>query len=66
VGANPDVEKQHIAMTLVGGVPVEGQGRVSDFIVDGNIGAPILRKWIVTIDLTNQRLWIAQRKSPAM
>jgi hypothetical protein len=66
VGANPEVEKQHIAMTLVGGVPVEAQGRVLDFIVDGNIGTPILRNWVVTIDLANQRLWIAQRKSPGV
>jgi hypothetical protein len=50
-------------MTLVGGVAAEAQGRVSDFIVDGNIGTPILRNWVVTIDLANQRLWIAQRKS---
>jgi hypothetical protein len=50
---------QRVAMTLAGGVPVEGSALVEDLILDGNIGVPVLEHWIVTIDLARERLWIA-------
>ena len=50
---------QPLEFTLVGGVPVKGNARLQDLILDGNIGAPILRQWVITIDLAHQRLWIA-------
>ena len=49
---------QSTAITLGGGVDVQAKARVEDLIIDGNIGAPILRQWAVTIDLANERLWI--------
>ena len=49
---------QSTAITLAGGVDVQAKARVEDLIIDGNIGAPILRQWAVTIDLANERLWI--------
>ena len=52
---------QPLAMTLAGGVPVHGEALVQDLIIDGNIGAPILRQWVVTLDLAQQRAWIAPR-----
>lgn len=49
---------QKLAMTLAGGIPLTANARVDDLIVDGDIGAPVLRQWIVTLDLGHQRLWI--------
>lgn len=55
---------QSVAMTLAGGVPVEGKARVEDLILDGILGLPVLRRWVVTLDLAGERLWIAA-KPPA-
>jgi hypothetical protein len=50
---------QALDTVLAGGVPLHGSAYVKDIIFDGNIGAPIISGWIVTIDLVNQRVWIA-------
>ncbi|HEX4385717.1 MAG TPA: hypothetical protein VH083_22305 [Myxococcales bacterium] len=50
---------QPLDVRLAGGVPLRGSAYVKDLIFDGNIGAPIISKWIVTIDLARRRLWIA-------
>ena len=42
------------------GVHVEGMAFAPDkMILDGNLGMPFLRKWAVTVDLKNGRLWLA-------
>jgi hypothetical protein len=38
---------------------LRGSARVKDIIFDGNIGAPIISGWVMTIDMVHQRLWIA-------
>jgi hypothetical protein len=48
-----------IAERLAGGVKVQARAIVRDLIMDGNIGLPVLMKWVITIDLAQQRLWIA-------
>jgi hypothetical protein len=50
---------QPIAMTLAGGIAVEGKALVADLILDGNLGVPVLRRWVMTLDLAAERLWIA-------
>jgi len=45
--------------SLAGGVALRGSAHVKDIIFDGNVGAPIISGWIVTMDLVHQRLWIA-------
>jgi hypothetical protein len=32
----------------------------TELIVDGNIGSPVMRHWLVTIDIPHQRLWLAE------
>lgn len=56
---------QPATLELAGGIPVEGKVRIEDLIIDGNIGAPVLRRWQVTIDLANERLWIKPRPQQA-
>jgi hypothetical protein len=59
LGLNPELKGgQDLSFSLAGGVPVRGRAHVQDLILDGNIGTPVLDRWVVTIDLAHQRLWI--------
>jgi hypothetical protein len=60
VGLDPQKKgAQPLDVSLVGGVALRGTAHVKDIIFDGNIGAPVISGWIMTMDLVHQRLWIA-------
>jgi hypothetical protein len=60
IGLDPEKKAaQSFDASLVGGVALRGSARVKDIIFDGNIGAPVISGWIMTMDLAHQRLWIA-------
>jgi hypothetical protein len=60
MGLDPEKKgAQPLDTALSGGVPLHGSAYVKDIIFDGNIGAPIISSWVVTIDLVDQRVWIA-------
>lgn len=62
LGLNPDSkERQPVTLSIQGGPKVETQGLVMDLILDGNIGVPLLKDWLVTLDLANTRAWIKAR-----
>ena len=44
---------------LANGIPVEGTIRTRDLIMDGNISAQFLNRWILTLDLEQGRAWLA-------
>ncbi len=46
-------------LALAPRVHLQGRAQVLDLVVDGNIGAPILRQWIITMDLAHERLWLS-------
>ena len=59
LGLDPTMKGgQPLNMTLSGGLAVTTRARVEDLILDGNIGLPLLRQWVVTVDLAHQRMWI--------
>ena len=59
-GLDPDRKtSQPLDVTLPGGVRLIGKVHVADLIVDCNIGAPILRTWVVTFDLARGRVWVS-------
>jgi hypothetical protein len=63
LGLDPTIQKgQSVEMTLVGGPKISGKVLVEDMILDGNIGVPALAQWLVTLDLANERAWIASVK----
>lgn len=63
LGLDPGIQKgQAVDMTLVGGPKISGKVRVEDMILDGNIGVPALKQWVVTLDLADERAWIAPAK----
>lgn len=61
-GMNPDSkDRQPVALSIQGGPKVATQGLVMDLVIDGNIGVPLLKDWVVTLDLANTRAWIDKR-----
>lgn len=47
------------------GLTISAKAKVEDLVVDGNIGAPVLKQWLVTISYRDRRIWIAPRAAPA-
>jgi len=43
----------------LGGMPLKANAQIMDLAIDGNIGAPVLKQWVITLDLPHQRLWLA-------
>ncbi len=65
LGLDPATKSgQSVEMTLVGGPKISGKVLIEDMILDGNIGVPALSNWIVTLDLANERAWIAPVGKP--
>ncbi len=52
-----DRNRQAAEFALVGGIPVKGAGRVSNLIMDGDVGQDVLGRWDVTLDLRQGRSW---------
>ncbi len=44
---------------LANGIGVEGTIRTRGLIMDGNIGAQFLNKWMLTLDLERGRAWLS-------
>jgi hypothetical protein len=60
VGLDPQKKgAQPLDTSLVGGVVLRGSAHVKDIIFDGNVGAPVISGWVMTMDMVHQRLWIA-------
>jgi hypothetical protein len=61
LGLDPQLSAaQPVELQLAGGVPLKGEAHSRELILDGNIGSPVIRHWLVTIDLAHQRLWLAE------
>ena len=50
---------QPLHATLAGGVRLDTDAARMPLILDGNIGAPTLAQWVVTLDLAAGRAWIS-------
>lgn len=64
LGLDPDESGQALTLRLAGAngeIQEESTVRVRDIILDGNIGAPIIRRWTLTLDLAGGKAWIRQR-----
>lgn len=66
LGLDPAMTRgQPANLALAPQIKLLGSAQVQDLVVDGNIGAPILRQWIITMDLAHQRLWLSPARSSA-
>ena len=62
LGLDPTQARQPSTLTLTGADGGEISHavdlRVRDMIIDGNIGIPVMKDWIMTFDLAQGRLWV--------
>jgi len=64
LGLDPSSKQgQLISMDIAPKLPLKAHAQVLDLVVDGNIGAPVLRQWIITMDLAHERLWLSPAAS---
>ena len=60
LGLHPDAPKQEmVQLTLANGIMAKGLAITGNFIMDGNLGAPFLNQWILTLDLEEGRAWLS-------
>jgi len=63
-GLDPDAPgPQRGAFDLAPGVRAEGMMFTPDLTIDGNIGMPFLKDWVVTLDLAEGRLWLQRTRA---
>jgi len=63
LGLDPAAKGKQPLTTSLGGMPLRANAQIMDLAIDGNIGAPVLKQWIITMDLPHQRLWLAPSHS---
>jgi hypothetical protein len=66
VGLDPAKEgKQHADFAVVGDIRATTDDAFTpDMIMDGNLGMPFLRNWVVTMDLKEGRAWLGKPAHP--
>ncbi|MFC7300635.1 aspartyl protease family protein [Cognatiluteimonas weifangensis] len=63
-GLDPEAQgPQHGAFDIAPGIRVEGLMFTPDLTIDGNIGMPFLKDWVVTLDLAEGRLWVQRSRA---
>lgn len=50
---------QPMAVSIGGVLPLRAPAQMMNLVIDGDIGEPVLRHWIVTVDLAHRRMWLA-------
>ena len=62
-GLDPEAKApQPVRIPLADGIVAEGLAFTPDMNIDGNLGMPFLKDWIVTLDLAAGRMWL--RRNP--
>jgi hypothetical protein len=62
-GLDPGAQgPQPVRIPLADGIVAEGLAFTPDMNIDGNLGMPFLKDWIVTLDLAAGRMWV--RRNP--
>lgn len=63
-GLDPDAGgPQRGGFDLAPGIRAEGLVFTPDLTIDGNIGMPFLKDWVVTLDLAEGRLWLQRSRA---
>ncbi|MDX9948590.1 MAG: aspartyl protease family protein [Bacteroidales bacterium] len=60
-GLDPEIKEQHLKFNLADNISIDSPVIVTDMIMDGNLGQPFMSKYIITVDLVNSRIWLANK-----
>jgi hypothetical protein len=64
-GLDPDAsEPRPGTIALAPGIQAQGLVFVKDMNIDGNLGMPFLKDWVVTLDLSAGRMWLRRSATP--
>lgn len=64
-GLDPAVKEQRLRIDVAPGVAVDSPVMLADMIMDGNLGQPFMSKYVITLDVRHERLWVAPVKPAA-
>lgn len=60
LGLDPqDRRPQPMSASIGGGLRLQAPARLTNLVIDGDIGEPVLRRWVITVDLAHGKLWLA-------
>ena len=59
-GLDPGRKEQQLKCEIAPGVSVDSPVLVTDMIMDGNLGQPFMKEYVMTFDLAKGRLWVAK------
>jgi predicted aspartyl protease len=59
-GLDPERKEQRLKYEIAPGVTVDSPVVVTDMIMDGNLGQPFMKEYVITFDLAKGRLWLAK------
>jgi hypothetical protein len=59
-GLDLERKEQRLTYEVAPGFPIDSPVLVTDMIMDGNLGQPFMKQYVMTFDLLNGRLWIAR------
>jgi hypothetical protein len=64
-GLDPEAKgPQPVRIPLADGIVAEGLAFTPEMNIDGNLGMPFLKDWIVTLDLAAGRMWLRRNDVP--
>ena len=59
-GLDPQRKEQRLKYEIAPGVPVDSPVLITDMIMDGNLGQPFMKEYVITFDLSKGRMWLAK------
>ena len=59
-GLDPERKEQRLQYEVAPGVRVDSPVLVTDMIMDGNLGQPFMKEYVITFDLANGRMWLTK------
>jgi hypothetical protein len=65
-GLDPDGKgPQQVSIGIAPGIVAEGLAFTPDMNIDGSLGMPFIKDWIITLDLAQGRMWLRRNPIPA-
>jgi len=64
MGLDPEGGPQQGRFALAPGIEASGLMFAPDLLIDGNLGVPFMKHWVITMDLAHGRVWLKPSRQP--